>query len=153
MRVELYRWIVAAGITIVTSIALAQESDPIAEYRAMFGDDNPAVFWEMRGEELWKTRRGPKNADLTGCDLGLGKGVLAGAYAQLPRYFKDTNRVQDLESRIVWCVETLQGIPASELLKVTFGNGDSQRSDMEALTAYVVSQSKRHPPTFSSGSI
>lgn len=124
--------------------ASAQDSDPIAEYRAMFGDDNPAIFWEMRGEELWKTRRGPKNADLGQCDLGLGKGVIEGAYAQLPRYFADAGRVQDLETRIVWCVQTLQGIASEELLKIPFGNGDAQRSDMEALTAYVVSLSRGH---------
>ncbi len=122
----------------------AQAPDPVAEYREMLGDDNPAVFWELRGEELWKTPRGPKRADLSGCDLGLGKGVIAGAYAQLPRFFADTGRVQDLESRIVHCIETLQGIPAAETLKVRFGNGDDYRSEMEALTAYVVAASRGH---------
>lgn len=120
----------------------AQEPDPIAEYREMFGDENPAVFWEMRGESLWKTPRGPKNASLADCDLGLGKGVVKGAYAQLPRYFADTGRVQDLESRIVSCVETLQGISRDELLKVPFGNGDDHRSQMEAMVAYVAGASR-----------
>lgn len=122
--------------------AQGQAPDPTAESREMMGDDNPAVFWESRGEELWKTARGPKNANLTGCDLGLGKGLIAGAYAQLPRYFKDTGRVQDLESRIVTCVETLQGITPADLLKVRFGDGDDKRSEMESLTAYVVAASK-----------
>ncbi|MFA5940340.1 MAG: sulfur oxidation c-type cytochrome SoxA [Sinimarinibacterium sp.] len=142
MRSGLLKWLVVALASALTTTVAAQDTDPIAEYRAMFGDDNPAVFWEMRGEDLWKAKRGPKNADLSECDLGLGKGVVAGAYAQLPRYFKDAGRVQDLESRIVWCAETLQGIPPSELLKITFGNGDDQRSEMEALTAYAVAASK-----------
>ena len=142
MRFGHLKWLLAMVAGALTTTASAQETDPIAEYRAMFGDDNPAVFSEMRGEELWKTKRGAKNADLSGCDLGLGVGVIAGAYAQLPRYFKDSGRVQDLESRIVWCVETLQGIPPSELLRIRFGNGDAERSDMEALTAYAVSLSK-----------
>ncbi|MES0874707.1 sulfur oxidation c-type cytochrome SoxA [Sinimarinibacterium thermocellulolyticum] len=118
------------------------EQDPIAEYRAMFGDDNPAVFWEMRGEALWTTPRGPKNRSLEDCDLGLGKGVVRGAYAQLPRYFADTGQVQDLESRLVTCVERLQGIDRATLLKVRFGNGEAHRSDMEALAAYVAAQSR-----------
>ncbi|MEQ1437916.1 sulfur oxidation c-type cytochrome SoxA [Fontimonas sp. SYSU GA230001] len=142
MRSGLLKWVAVALTGALAAPVAAQDSDPIAEYRAMFGDDNPAIFWEMRGEELWKTARGPKNADLSGCDLGLGKGVVAGAYAQLPRYFKDADRVQDLESRIVWCAQTLQGIAPAELLKIRFGNGDDQRSDMEALTAYAVSLSK-----------
>lgn len=142
MRITHLKWLVAALASALAAAAVAQDTDPIAEYRAMFGDDNPAVFWEMRGEEQWKTKRGPKNADLSACDLGLGKGVVAGAYAQLPRYFKDADRVQDLESRIVWCAQTLQGIAPSELLKIRFGNGDAERSDVEALSAYAVSLSK-----------
>lgn len=129
-------------LTFFAAAGRAQEPDPAAEARAMFGEENPEIFWEMRGEDLWKTKRGPKNADLGACDLGRGKGVIEGAYARLPRYFKDTGRVQDLESRIVHCVETLQGIPADELLKVRFGNGDEKRSEMEALTAYVVAASR-----------
>ena len=35
----------------------------------------------MRGEELWKQKRGPKSESLEQCDLGLGPGVVKGAYA------------------------------------------------------------------------
>lgn len=126
----------------LATTADAQEADPTAESRELMGDDNPAFFWETRGEVLWKQSRGPKNADLSQCDLGLGKGVVAGAYAKLPRFFKDTGKVQDLESRVLTCVETLQGITPAEMLKVRFGNGDDQRSEMEAITAYLVSTSK-----------
>ena len=35
------------------------------------------------------------------CDFGLGPGKLEGAYAQLPRYFKDTGKVMDVEARLV----------------------------------------------------
>jgi len=35
-----------------------------------------------------KQKRGPKQVSLEACDLGLGPGVVKGAYAQLPRYFK-----------------------------------------------------------------
>ena len=43
--------------------------DGIAEYRAMLADGNPADLFEAKGEGLWKTQRGPKNATLEKCDL------------------------------------------------------------------------------------
>jgi sulfur-oxidizing protein SoxA len=63
-----------------------------------------------------------------------------GASAQLPRYFKDTDRVQDLESRLMTCMDTLQGIPEAEIVKGSFGRG--VRKDLEAVVAYIVTQSK-----------
>jgi sulfur-oxidizing protein SoxA len=41
---------------------LAQKStaDGIAEYREMLQDGNPAELFEMKGEELWKQKRGPR---------------------------------------------------------------------------------------------
>lgn len=121
--------------------AESTSEDAIAEYRAMFGDENPAELWEIRGKELWHQKRGPKNADLSGCDLGRGAGVVEGAYAELPRWFADTGRVQDLETRLVTCMTTLQGLAEEEVLKTRFGDGD-QKSELEALSAYVVQASK-----------
>ena len=59
--------------------ALAQKSaaDGIAEYRAMLADGNPAELYEAKGEDLWKKKRGPKNASLEQCDLGQGPGVVS----------------------------------------------------------------------------
>ena len=62
-------------------------------------------------------QRGPKNASLEQCDLGKGPGKVEGAFAELPRYFKDADRVLDLESRLVWCMETLQGFARAEIVK------------------------------------
>ncbi|MFM1884911.1 MAG: hypothetical protein RL026_68 [Pseudomonadota bacterium] len=123
--------------------AVAAEADPIAEYRELFGEDNPAELWEQRGEALWKEPRGPRNVALSGCDLGLGPGVTAGAYAQLPRWFADTKQVQDLESRLVTCMVTVQGMDRDTILRNRFGDGD-RKSDLEALAAYVVGQSRGH---------
>lgn len=123
--------------------ARAEQSteDAIAEYHAMFGDENPAELWQIRGDELWHQKRGPKNADLTGCDLGLGAGVIEGAYAQLPRWFEDTQQVQDLETRLVTCMISLQGLSRDEVLAVKFGDG-AKKSDLEALASYIVTASK-----------
>jgi sulfur-oxidizing protein SoxA len=109
-------------------------------YRQMIQDSNPAELYEMAGEELWFTARGPKNATLEQCDLGLGPGVVEGAYAQMPRYFSDTDRVQDLESRLMTCIETLQGIPSKEIIDGRFRQGE--RGKVGELVAYVVGMSR-----------
>lgn len=137
----------AAAIAVTSMIgasAFAQTaSDQLAEYRSMLADGNPAELYEMEGEELWSTPAGPKNATLEQCDLGLGPGVVEGAAAQLPRYFADTDKVQDLESRLMTCMETLQGIPSEEVIKARFGQG--VRKPMESIVAYIVGQSKGVP--------
>lgn len=115
-------------------------ADGIAEYRKMLEDGNPAELFEARGEALWKQRRGPRNASLERCDLGRGPGVVKGAFVTLPRWFPDTQRVQDLESRLLTCMETLQGIPAAEVAKTPFGR-DEQRN-LEGLVAWIASESR-----------
>jgi L-cysteine S-thiosulfotransferase len=140
MKRYLFAGVISALIG-TTPIVLAQSaSDQLAEYRRMLADGNPAELYEAEGEELWSKPAGPKKASLEKCDLGLGPGVVAGASAQLPRYFADTKRVQDLESRLMTCMETLQGIPQADIVKGSFGRG--VRKDLEAVVAYVVTQSK-----------
>jgi sulfur-oxidizing protein SoxA len=124
-----------------TAFGQGSAVDEIAKYRAALQDGNPAELWEARGEGLWKQPRGSKNASLARCDLGLGAGVVKGAYAQLPKYFADADRVQDLETRIVWCMVTLQGFTEADAKKGPFG-GPDRKSDMEAFVAYVTSESK-----------
>jgi L-cysteine S-thiosulfotransferase len=116
-------------------------SDEIAKYREMISDGNPAEFDEMRGEELWKKPGGPNKVSLGKCDLGKGPGVVKGAYAELPRYFADTKRVQDLESRLLTCMTTLQGTAEKDITAKPFG-GDNYKPEIESLVAYVVGQSK-----------
>ena len=115
--------------------------DEIAKYRAALQDGNPAELWEARGAALWKEKRGPRSASLEQCDLGRGAGVVKGAYTELPRYFADADRVMDLETRIVWCVVTLQGYTEADAKKGPFG-GPDRKSDMEAYVAFVTSESR-----------
>ena len=125
--------------------APAKSSDPtvreIEKYREALADGNPADLWEARGEDLWKQKRGPKSASLEKCDLGLGEGVVKGAYAKLPRYFEDTDRVQDLESRLVTCLVMLQGFSYDQAKRAPFGSPEN-KSNMEALVAYVTANSR-----------
>jgi len=130
----------AAAPAPTQSAPAAAPTAEIEKYRAMIADGNPSDLYEMAGEELWKKKMGPKNASLEKCDLGMGPGVVKGVYAVLPKYFKDTNKVQDLESRIVTCMERLQGFDAKEIIAGSFGKG--KRKDVEAVVAYVVANSK-----------
>jgi sulfur-oxidizing protein SoxA len=134
--------LVATAAALATTPLLAQKSaaDGIAEYRKMLEDGNPAELFEAKGEDLWKRKRGPKNASLEACDLGKGPGVVKGAFVELPRYFADTGKVQDLESRLLTCMETLQGLNAAEIAKTPFGRGE--QASMEALAAYVATASR-----------
>ncbi len=115
-------------------------ADGIAEYRKMLEDGNPAELFEAKGELLWKQKRGPKSASLEQCDLGKGAGKVKGAFVELPRYFADTRRVQDLESRLLSCMETLQGMNAAEIAKTPFGRGE--QVNIEALVAWIAAESR-----------
>ena len=84
------------GVAVIAGFAsgvAAQDSkvaDELAKYREALADGNPADLFELKGEGIWKEKRGPKNASLEQCDMGQGPGQLEGAYAALPMYFKDT---------------------------------------------------------------
>ena len=135
-------------LTIAASLALAvapvwaqkSASQSIDEYREMLQDGNPADLFVAKGEDVWKQKRGPKNASLEKCDLGKGPGVVKGAFAELPRFFADTGRVQDMESRLLTCMETLQGLNAAEIAKTGFGKGEQK--NVTALAAWIASESQ-----------
>lgn len=113
------------------------------QYLALMNEmgGNPADFNIDDGKKLWTEKRGPKNASMEQCNLGLGPGVLKGAYAQLPRYFPDTGKVQDLESRLVTCMETLQGFSAKDAEKAPFAPEGGNASPLENMAFYVAHES------------
>ncbi len=136
--------IAVAALALSATAAVAQGRSAVEEierYRQALGDGNPAELWEARGEGIWKQAAGPRNATLEKCDLGLGPGVVKGAYAQLPRYFADTDRVMDLESRLVHCRVTLQGIAPEVAKKDPFG-GPGKKTENDALVAYITAESR-----------
>ncbi len=135
--------IIAAALSMLAATAGAQQksaADGIAEYRKMLEDGNPAELFEAKGEELWKKKRGPKNASMERCDLGKGPGVVKGAFVELPRWFADTKRVQDLESRLLTCMEALQGFDAKQIAATGFGRGE--QINIEGLVAWISAESK-----------
>ena len=127
--------------TVVCNVANAQQKsakDAIDDYRASLQDGNPADLNAARGEALWKTKRGPKNASLEACDLGLGAGKVKGAVTSLPKYFADTNQTMDLESRLVHCMVTLQGANMKDFSAGTVYSREGQKATaVEDLVAYI----------------
>lgn len=134
------------ALTAFQSAALAQAQDDsekeIERYRQMLSDpfSNPGFLAVDRGEALWKTPRGTKNVSLEACDLGQGPGKLEGAYAKLPRYFADADRVMDVEQRLLWCMDKLQGLDTKDVIARRF-SGPGRVSDMEDLTAFIANKS------------
>ena len=114
----------------------------IERYRAMIADPmaNPAFLNVDRGEVLWKTARGSKNVSIEDCDLGEGPGKIEGVYAKLPRYFADADRVMDLEQRLLWCMEKVQGLETKDVVRRRF-SGPGTVSDMEDLVAFIANKS------------
>jgi sulfur-oxidizing protein SoxA len=146
---SLRRALGAAAIVLVTggmAVAQAPAQDAsekeIERYRAMINDPmaNPGYLAVDRGEQLWSEKRGTKNVSLEGCDLGEGAGKLEGAYAKLPRYFPDADRVMDLENRLLWCMEKVQGLDTKDVIARRFG-GPGRDSDMEGLVAFIANKS------------
>jgi sulfur-oxidizing protein SoxA len=142
------RWLSAIlGATLmacaVPAHAQQDESEKeIERYRAMISDplSNPGFLNVDRGESLWSTPRGTKNVSLETCDLGEGPGKLEGAFAKLPRYFADADRVMDLEQRLLWCMENIQGLDTADVLKRRF-SGPGRVSDMEDLVGFIANKS------------
>jgi L-cysteine S-thiosulfotransferase len=140
-------WIAIITIAVFSvAPATAQQKsaqDAINDYRASLQDGNPADLNAARGEALWKTRRGPQNQSLETCDLGLGAGKVKGAVAALPRYFADTGKVMDIESRLVHCMVTLQGAKREDFSARTAFSGEAAKATLiEDLVAYVYDESR-----------
>jgi sulfur-oxidizing protein SoxA len=134
-------WVACALLASLAAWAQPKSAaDGIAEYRKMLEDGNPADLFEARGEALWKQKRGPKNASLEACDLGKGPGVVKGAWVEMPRHFADTGRVQDLESRLLTCMEILQGFSAAEIAKTPFGR--DEQKNVTALATWIAASSR-----------
>jgi sulfur-oxidizing protein SoxA len=148
-RHELIAATIGVALLLGGHVALAQGADDIKkgieQYREMLQDGNPADLTVAKGESLWKKKQGPRNASLEACDLGKGPGVVKGAYAELPRYFPDTGKVMDAETRIVHCIATLQARDVVALTSKAFSGSGQPQTELEALVAYVVEESRGVP--------
>ncbi|APD08832.1 MULTISPECIES: sulfur oxidation c-type cytochrome SoxA [Thermus] len=130
-------WVVGAALLLL--LGLAQEVDPREEAKRQkelllqTAGILPTELVVQQGEELFH-RKGPSGKTMAECDFGLGKGVLEGAAARLPRYFLDTGRVEDLDHRILTCMTKVQGFPREAV----------KRSEVVAVAFYIASKSTGH---------
>lgn len=136
------------SITIVTGAAVvmlgaqyALSQSDLSVGRKMLMEDNPGELFVDQGKALFFEKRGPKKVSLEQCDFGLGPGKLEGAAVRLPRYFADTDRVEDLESRLLTCMTQLQGFDRKALIKSAISPAQSRGSDIEAIALFVTSKS------------
>ncbi len=136
--------LVATSVNFISAHAQQKSSqDAINEYRQSLQDGNPADLNAARGEASWKTKRGPQNLSLETCDLGLGPGKVKGAVAALPKFFADTQKVMDVESRLVHCLVTLQGAKPEDFNPRTVYSGEGQKATLvEDLVAFVYDESR-----------
>jgi L-cysteine S-thiosulfotransferase len=137
-----------AVVALLAAAGLAQAQDTtekeLERYRAMMKADpwaNPGMLDADRGADLWVQVRGPKNASLEACDLGKGPGVVDGAFAELPRYFADANQVMDLETRVLWCMATIQGFDKAKLTERPHPGGGAPVKELGAIATFVASKS------------
>lgn len=146
MRQAAIRSAIAVAILMCASSAAVRAQDAsekeIERYRAMISDpmSNPGYLAVDRGEVLWSQKRGTKDVSLETCDLGLGAGKLEGAFAKLPRYFADADKVMDAEQRLLWCMTNIQGLDTKDVIARRF-SGPGRASDMEDLTAFIANKS------------
>ena len=133
-----------AGGAFAQAVDHKAAAEDFEKRRAEMEDANPAELFEMKGEELWNAKRGPKNVSLAeSCDLGLGMGVVKAAYVQMPRHFADAGAVMDAERRIVWCMVEKQGFKFDDIAKKPFqAENDASAPDITSLVTYVAGQSR-----------
>ena len=117
----------------------------LEQYRRMLKADpwdNPALLDADRGEVLWSAKKGPQNVSLAEtCDLGKGVGKVDGAFAELPRYFEDADRVQDTETRILWCMERFQAFDSTAFRKSPHPSGGQPVKDIGAIATFIANKS------------
>jgi sulfur-oxidizing protein SoxA len=132
----------AVALSMSTARSQEDTEKALEKYQEMTADpmSNPGFLFVDRGEALWSEKRGTKNVSLESCDLGKGPGKLEGAYAELPRYFPDAGKVMDLDTRLLWCMEKIQGLDLAPILKNKFSS-PGHESDIEALVAFIATKS------------
>lgn len=138
--------VLTAGLFILLAgVSVSAQDDTFSQYREMMGEDNPAIFVSEEGAEFWSQPAGPRQASLEQCDLGLGPGVVEGAYARLPRYFEDAATVMDLEARLFYCMGQLQGRSPADIRRKPYSGRGDMGTEVEALVTYIAEQSRGKP--------
>ncbi len=95
--------IAALAAALCAPIVFGQNAaDEIEKYRAgAAGRQSGRAVGSARRRRCGSSRAGRRRSRSSSATSGSGPGVVKGAYAQMPRYFADADRVMDLETRLV----------------------------------------------------
>ncbi len=137
------RFALALAALAFTAAADERLDQASRQYREALKDASPGELYVVMGDELFRAKRGPKNESLESCDFGVGPGVLRGAYAQLPRFFADSGKVEDLESRLMTCMTRIQGFGDEAFPR--HARGDPRVADLQRLAVFIAAQSNGMP--------
>jgi sulfur-oxidizing protein SoxA len=152
MKQRLSTLLAAAALTAAFAVHAQQSAKKAApakstiskefeKFREVLEEDNPAELFEAKGEDIWKNRKGPGGTSMSQCDLGLGAGVVKGAYVQMPRYFADVGQVMDAERRVVHCMVKYLGYKEADIRKQPFSNVNKTPDHVSVIT-YVAAESR-----------
>ena len=136
MRLLLYLVLPLCFLSSATSFAARQSSYELMtpENKAMQDDPqaNPAQFWVMDGQSLWREKAGKRNLACAACH-GDGAQVMRGIAVQYPKMV--LGKLQTLEGQINQCrVSKQKAAPLAY-----------ESKELLALTVFIASQSKGMP--------
>jgi len=118
MDQRVVRVLFVAILCVAQLAAQTNTEEGIAKYRQMLQEGNPADLWGCTGEGIVSSRNAdPSRYHSKACDLGLGPGVVKGAYAAIAALFQDAKQVQS-ESRLITCM-VIAGLHARAATKIT----------------------------------
>lgn len=136
MRILLYLVLLFCFLSSATSFAARQSSYELMtpENKAMQDDPqaNPAQFWVMDGQSLWREKAGKRNLACISCHDD-GAQVMRGVAVQFPKMV--LGKLQTLEGQINQCrVSKQKAAPLAY-----------ESKELLALTVFIASQSKGMP--------
>ena len=145
MGLHLSLAVLAVLLAFVAPAAAIDETEKeLEKYRQMLKADpwsNPGMLDADRGEALWKQSAGTQERLARAMRPRQGSRQGRGRLCRAARYFRDADRVLDLKSRLMWCMETLQGFARSEIVKRPYSKANQSGTDLEALATYVAFKS------------
>ena len=83
----------------------------------MLAEDNPGELWIDRGNRLFHEKHGPKKAVHSSSAISAWVRASSTAPASSFRVISDTDKVQDLESRLLTCMVELQGFEREDMVE------------------------------------
>ncbi len=104
---------VLAGGAVLTAAAMAQEQLPNQLKELLELGMHPGDVYVDEGRDYYHNLKGPNGKTCASCH-GQDGVKLEGAYARMPRYYKDIGKVADLDIRIFGCMTKYMGFDAKD---------------------------------------